>query len=115
MAENFLTGIQTLTVPELTERLGLAPSKVRRLIEDQHLAAVRIDGVLRVPAAFLQGGEPLSSLRGTLLVLRDAGYSEEESVEWLFTENDEVGGIPIEALQNGRKSAVRRATQSLAF
>ncbi|MBK0419220.1 DNA-binding protein [Leucobacter sp. CSA1] len=93
----------------------MTPSKVRRLIEDHQLAAVRIDGVLRVPAGFVQGDRPLPSLRGTLLVLLDAGLDEEGAVAWLLSENDELGERPIDALNAGRKSAVRRATQALAF
>ena len=49
-----------LTVPDLVELLGLSVSRVRRLIEDRHLAAKRIDGVLKVPAVFLKDGQPLS-------------------------------------------------------
>jgi len=36
-------------------------------------------------------------------------------VAWLLNENDELGERPIAALNAGRKSAVRRATQALAF
>ena len=104
-----------LTVPELVERWQITPSRLRRMIDDHYLAAVRIDGVLRIPAEFVAGDEPLSSLRGTLLALHDAGFSSEEAVAWLLNENDELGERPIAALNAGRKSAVRRATQALAF
>lgn len=103
------------TIPDLVELLGLTPGKVHRLIEDRQLAALRIDGVVKVPVEFLQDGEPLHSLRGTMLVLVDAGFSDEEAVAWLLAENEELGERPIDALLSGRKSAVRRATQSLAF
>ncbi len=104
-----------LTVPELVERWQITPSRLRRMIDDHYLAAVRIDGVLRIPAEFIAGDEPLSSLRGTLLALHDAGFSGDEAVAWLLNENDELGERPIAALNAGRKSAVRRATQALAF
>ena len=104
-----------LTVPELVERWQITPSRLRRMIDDHYIAAVRIDGVLRIPAEFVAGDEPLSSLRGTLLALHDAGFSSDEAVAWLLNENDELGERPIAALNAGRKSAVRRATQALAF
>jgi len=104
-----------LTIPDLVERFDSTPGKLRRLIEDHYLLAVRIDGVLKVPAEFVQGNQPLPSLRGTVLALLDAGFSEEEAVDWLFSSSDELGGRPIDELVAGRKSAVRRATQSLAF
>ncbi len=104
-----------LTIPDLVERWNTTPSKIRRLIEDRSLAAIRIDGVLRIPAEFVAGDEPLNSLRGTLLALHDAGFSDDEAVAWMLADNDELGERPISALIAGRKSAVRRATQSLAF
>ncbi len=115
MAENFPPETEYITVPELVERWGLSPSKLHRLIEEHHLAAVRIDGVLHIPAGFVQDDGPLHSLRGTLLALLDAGFSDDEAVAWLLAENDELGERPVDALIAGRKSAVRRATQGLAF
>lgn len=115
MPENIAPDTPFLTVPELVERFGLAPGKIHRLIEDHQLAAVRIDGVLQVPAEFVQDDHPLPPLRGTLLVLLDAGFTDDEAVAWLLAHNDELGERPVEALRAGRKSAVRRATQALAF
>jgi hypothetical protein len=103
-----------LTMPELVDILGLSPSRIRRLIEDKHLLGVRRDGVLSVPADFLAGGEPLPELRGTLMVLGDAGFSDDEAMDWLLTVDDALGTAPIEALRSGRKTEVRRVAQALA-
>ncbi|RWZ51602.1 DNA-binding protein [Labedella phragmitis] len=103
-----------LTVPDVAERLGLTPSRVRRLIEDRHLAAIRRDGVLQVPSVFLVGDEPLGELRGTLTVLSDNGFSDDEAVQWLLETEDALGAAPIDALLAGRKAEVRRVAQSLA-
>lgn len=103
-----------LTVPELVEQLGLSPSRIRRLIEDRHLAAKRIDGVLKVPADFVRGAEPLPELRGTLLVLHDVGFADDEAVDWLVEEEPSLGVAPIDALLAGRKTEVRRVAQALA-
>lgn len=115
MAANFPSETEYVTIPELCERWGTTPSKLHRLIEDHYLAAVKIDGVLRIPAEFVRPDEPLNSLRGTLLALHDAGFDNEQAVAWLLNENDELGERPISSLRAGRKSAVRRATQALAF
>jgi len=104
-----------LTVPDLVDLLGVTPSKVHRLLEDRHLLATRIDGVLRVPASFLKDGEPLHELRGTLMLLADAGYSDEEAMRWLTSPDDSLGVAPIDALRAGRKAEVRRVAQALAF
>ncbi|MCC7127415.1 MAG: DNA-binding protein [Microbacteriaceae bacterium] len=107
--------LKWLTVPELVERLGIGVSKIRRLIEDRHLLGLRVDGVLKVPELFLQGNEVLPELRGTLILLTDRGYSDEEAMSWLLTEESSLGVTPIEALREGRKAEVRRIAQALGF
>jgi hypothetical protein len=103
-----------LTVPDLVELMELTPSRVRRLIEDRHLLATRVDGVLKVPAIFLRDGAPLPELHGTAMVLADAGFSDAEALEWMLAEEDSLGTTPIAALRSGRKSEVRRVAQALA-
>jgi hypothetical protein len=107
--------VQWLTIPDLTELLGLKVSQVRRLIEDRALLASRVDGVWRVPADFIVDGEPMSELRGTLVVLADSGFSDEESMTWLLSPEDSLGLSPIAALRGGRKAEVRRVAQALGF
>jgi len=102
-----------LTVPDLTELLSLKVSQVRRLIEDRALLARKIDGVWKVPAAFIVDGEPMSELRGTLIVLGDSGFTDDEAMDWLLNPEDSLGTSPIAALQAGRKAEVRRVAQAL--
>jgi hypothetical protein len=104
-----------LTVPDLVERLGIPQGRVRRLLEDRVLLGSRVDGVLRVPADFIVEGEPLHELRGTVLVLADAGFSDDEAMRWLLSEEDSLGTTPIAALRAGRKAEVRRVAQALGF
>jgi hypothetical protein len=103
-----------LTVPDLVELLGQTPSRIRKLIDDRHLLATRIDGVLKVPASFLRDNAPLPELHGTAVVLADAGFSDAEALEWLIADEDSLGTSPIAALRAGRKSEVRRVAQALA-
>lgn len=104
-----------LTIPDLTELLGLKVSQVRRLIEDRSLLASRIDGVWKVPELFIVDGEPMHELRGTLVVLADSGFSDEEAMRWLLSEEGSLGVSPIAALLAGRKAEVRRVAQALGF
>lgn len=103
-----------LTVPDLVELLGSTPSRIRRLIDDRHLLAARIDGVLKVPADFLRDDAPLPELHGTAMVLADAGFTDQEALEWLLDVDDSLGTTPIAALRAGRKAEVRRVAQALA-
>ncbi|GAB2513997.1 Rv2175c family DNA-binding protein [Paramicrobacterium agarici] len=102
------------TIPDLAEILDLKLSRVRRLIEERHLLAVRREGVLVVPADFVRDGEPLKELRGTIILLADAGFDDEEILAWLLETDDAIGDTPLNALRAGRKSEVRRVAQALA-
>jgi hypothetical protein len=104
-----------LTIPDLVELLGVSPGRVRRLIDDHALLAVRVDGVLKVPADFVRDGEPLHELRGTVVVLHDAGFTDDEAMRWLLEEDETLGAAPIDALRAGRKAEVRRVAQALGF
>lgn len=102
-----------LTVPDLVELLGVSPGRIHRLFEQRTLLAARVGGVLRVPSEFLDGSEPLPELRGTLIVLADNGFTDDEAVRWMLTVDDAIGDSPINALRAGRKAEVRRIAQSL--
>ncbi|WP_291052049.1 Rv2175c family DNA-binding protein [Herbiconiux sp.] len=110
-----LPATEWLTVPDLVELLDLTPSRVRRLIEDRHLVGVKREGVLSVPTSFVRDGEPLTELRGTIIVLTDNRFTDDEIVEWLLESNELLDTSPIEALRAGRKAEVRRIAQALAF
>lgn len=104
-----------ITIPEAGELLGIVPGKVRRLIEENSLIAVKRDGVLLIPAETIVNGEALPSLRGTILVLLDSGFSLMGAINWLYTQNDLLLTTPMAALISGRKTEVRRIAQSLAL
>jgi hypothetical protein len=108
-------GTTWLTVPDLVELLGISQSRVRRLFDERILLATRVDGVLKVPADFIQDGEPLGDLRGTLIVLGDAGFSDDEAMTWLLNDDESLGTTPIDALRARRKAEVRRVAQALGF
>lgn len=102
-----------VTIDEAAQQLGVSASKVRRLIEEYSLFSVKIDGQQKIPANIIVGNEPLSSIRGTLIQLHDLGMSDQEAIEWLYSENDVLGEKPIDALLKGHKAPVRRAAQAL--
>ncbi|SFK02228.1 Rv2175c family DNA-binding protein [Cellulomonas sp. KH9] len=121
-----------LTVPDVAQMLGVDPGKVRRLLQERKLVGVRrgTPPVMSVPAAFLVPGHlanpaapdvpsddrpwtVLASLQGTLTVLGDDGFSDEETLAWLFRVEESLGVPPIEALRAGRKTEVRRVAQAM--
>ena len=105
-----------LTIPEVADRLGLPPGRVRQLLRDRKLVAVlRPDGAMWVPAAFLDGDHILKGLHGTLTLLFDCGFDEPESLRWLFTADDSLPGTPIQAMTEHRGTEVNRRAQALAL
>jgi hypothetical protein len=106
---------QWLTIPEAGELLGITPGKVRRLIEEHQLIAIKADGVYRIPAELIINGEPLPPLRGTVVLLMDSGFTLGGAIKWLYTVEDSLSTTPMAALIAGRKTEVRRVAQSLAF
>ncbi len=102
-----------LALPDLVEVTGEPLGRVRRLLDEGYLIGSRRKGALRIPSVFLVDGAPLSSLRGTIFALRDAGLTDDEAIDWLLAADDEIGQAPIAALLQGRKSEVRRVARAL--
>jgi hypothetical protein len=104
-----------LTFSEISEKLGLSTTKVRQMVREHQLAAVRRDelGEPGVPALFLLDGVPVKGLSGTLILLDDHGFDSAEAIEWLFTADDSLPGRPIDALREDRGKEVRRRAQAL--
>lgn len=103
-----------LPLPDVAELLGETVSRVRRLLDERALVGSRRDGILKVPSVFLVDGRPLSSLRGTAILLHDVGFTDDEAIDWLLTPEESLGVAPIESLLAGRKAEVRRVAQALA-
>ncbi|TDE88951.1 DNA-binding protein [Occultella glacieicola] len=119
--------IQWLSLPEAAELLEVELRAVRGMLTERRLLAVRRgeNKALSIARDFLvlPGDdspipEPpvvIPGLRGTIIQLADAGYDDEETLGWLYAEDEELGETPIAALRAARTHAVRRVAQTLAF
>lgn len=106
--------VRWLSVPEVAEAIGESVSRVRRMIDDHHLVATRRDGIVVVPDLLLRDGGVLPEIRGTVIVLLDAGFTTDEALDWLLEPESSLGCAPIDALRAGRKAEVRRVAQAVA-
>jgi Rv2175c C-terminal domain of unknown function len=107
---------QWLSLPDAADQLGLPVSRVKQMLRDRKLLAVRRpDGTVAVPAAFVDRGEVIHGLGGTLTLLFDCGFSDTEALSWLFTADDSLPGTPVQALAAHRRTEVNRRAQALAF
>jgi len=106
-----------LTLPDLAERMKMPITRARQLVKDRQVVAVRRGErrVLSVPAAFLSGDQVLKGLTGTLTLLADNKYTDEEALRWMFTEDETLPGTPVQALRENRGTEVRRRAQALGF
>jgi len=108
-----------LTVPDLSELLGLRLSDVRELIVDRRLIGFRVGPrkVMAVPSRFVNESGPLPELAGTFTVLADGRMSDAEILRWLFTPDVTlpVQGAPIDAIHAGFKTEVRRRAMEAAL
>ncbi|KIF74080.1 transcriptional regulator [Streptomyces sp. 150FB] len=105
-----------LHLPDIAEIFDVQVTRVRQLVKEGQLIAVRRgeNRALQVPAAFIDGGKVVKGLAGTLTLLRDDGWSDEEMLEWLFTPDPSLPGTPAQALSENRGTEVKRRAQALA-
>ncbi len=108
-----------LTFEEAGRLLGVGARRIKQLVRDRILFAKKEGGTAYIPSEILvkgdNGWEPLFNLPGTLTLLSDDGFTEEEAVAWLYTEQDELGCKPIDALIAGRHHRVNAIASTLAF
>jgi hypothetical protein len=106
-----------LTLPALAERTGLPLSKLRQMVREGALVTIARGSppVASVPAALVHEGRLVKGLAGALTVLRDAGFSDEEALRWLLSEDPALGARPVDSMAAGRDTAVKRRAQALAF
>ncbi len=111
-------GGEWLTVPEIMERTGAGLAVVKGWLQDRELVGMRRgpNRALMVPADFLTDEGPVPALRGTVTVLADGGFSDEEIISWLHDPDKTLaGGSAIASLRAGSKTEVRRRAQEVAF
>lgn len=113
--ENYVSN--WLPLPDVAEKLEISVTKVHSLVKDGSLLAARVGErrILCVPAEFFIEDKIVESLKGTITVLQDAGFDDEQSIQWLFTADESLPGRPIDALHEGRKTEIRRRAAALGW
>ncbi|MFD4406402.1 Rv2175c family DNA-binding protein [Nocardia sp. NPDC058499] len=103
--------VPLLSLPDVAKNLGVAVTRVHQMLRDNQLLAVRRDRVAGIPEIFFdEAGAVLKFLPGLITVMRDAKYTDEEILEWIFTDDDTLPGKPVEALHGPlAREVLRRA------
>jgi hypothetical protein len=105
----------TLSAEEAAALLNQPVSRLHQLVRDGQLLSFRRAGEVLVPADFLVDGVVVKGLPGTITVLRDGGYSDDDILRWLVTDDDSLPGTPVASLRAGRHREVKRRAQAMAF
>jgi hypothetical protein len=103
--------VALLPLPEVADKLGLVVTRVHQMLRDHQLLALRRDGVAAVPERFFDDtGAVVKWLPGLITVMKDAKYTDEEILEWIFTDDDTLPGKPVDALHGPlAREVIRRA------
>ncbi|WP_067565053.1 Rv2175c family DNA-binding protein [Nocardia acidivorans] len=103
--------VTVLPLPDVAELLGMSVTRVHQMLREHQLIAVRRDGVIGVPKEFFDSeGQIAKHLTGLITVMRDGKYTNEEILEWIYTEDDSLPGRPIDALHGDlAREVIRRA------
>ncbi|MFI5781573.1 Rv2175c family DNA-binding protein [Nocardia sp. NPDC051570] len=103
--------VTLLPLPDVADLLGIAVTRVHQMLRDHQLLAVRREGIAGVPKDFFDStGAVVKFLPGLITVMRDAKYTDEEILEWIYTEDETLPGRPVDALHGPlAREVVRRA------
>ncbi|MBV7296240.1 DNA-binding protein [Corynebacterium sp. TAE3-ERU12] len=104
-----------LPVPDVAERLDVPVTRVHAMLQERTILAVQRDNIAQVPERMLTETEVNRFLPGVLALMHDGNYSDEETLDWLFTEDDTLPGRPIDALHGHLAREVRRRAQAMAL
>ena len=114
--ETLLADEPMLTLPETADRLGVVITRVHDLLSANKLIAHVIDGKRHVPEALFHEGSGSTGkfVPGLITLLSDGGYSDEEILRYLFTEDETLPGRPVDALHGQLAREVLRRAQAMA-
>jgi hypothetical protein len=109
-------GPELISIDRAAETLGVSAKRVHQLLSDGELVAVRdAEGKRSVPAQFLSDGAVVKALPAVITLLRDAHFTDDEIVDWIFRADDSLPGTPIDALRENRGREVKRRAQVAGF
>ena len=107
--------VDVVGLDEAADRLHVSTNRVRTLIRDHNLLAASRDGEPVIPSAFFGPDGLAKHFEGLVRTLLDGGYTRDEAMRWLFTEQDDLGLRPADALHTHSAREVIRRAQAQAF
>lgn len=115
--ETLLADEPMLSLPETADRLGAVITRVHDLLGADKLIAHVIDGKRYIPEALFHEGSHSTGkfVPGFITLMKDGGYTDEEILLYLFTEDETLPGRPVDALHGQLAREVLRRAQAMAL
>ncbi|APT85103.1 transcriptional regulator [Corynebacterium aquilae DSM 44791] len=109
-------GEPVITVPDAAERMGVVVTCLQNLLKQHELIAVTKDGVAQLPEKYFHADGTINKfVPGVIKLLSDGSYTDEEILQFLFTEDDSLPGRPVDALHGHLAREVMRRAQAMAL
>jgi hypothetical protein len=108
--------VDLLALPDVAELLGVPITRVHQLIKEAQLVAMPdSSGRRAVPRLFVAMGTVVKGLPSVITLLRDARFSDDEIIDWMFRDDPSLPGTPAQALVENRGTEVKRRAQAAGF
>ena len=102
--------VAVLDLDDASRRLGVSGNRLRTLIRDHNLLAASRGGVPVIPEVFFGPNGLAKHFEGLVSVLLDGGFTRDDAMRWLFTEQEDLGLRPADALHtHSAREVIRRA------
>ncbi|ALG85161.1 Rv2175c family DNA-binding protein [Gordonia phthalatica] len=102
--------VPVLDLDDAARRLRVSGNRLRTLIREHNLLAASRGGVPVIPEVFFGPDGLTKHFEGLVSVLLDGGFSRDEAMRWLFTEQEDLGLRPADALHtHSAREVIRRA------
>ena len=105
-----------LPLEKAADMMGVPASKIVHMVRDGKLIALKNSDGRVIPARYLDDDGGLNKfVPGFTALLKDGGYTDEEIIRHLFTDDETLPGRPIDCLHGHLAREVMRRAQAMAL
>ena len=117
ISENILPADEPLiSLDAAATQMNVPVSRVKQMLREHKMIAIKDGSELKLPEKYFDAdGSLIKFVSGLITLLADGGYSDEEIVRHLYTEDPSLPGMPIDALRGHLAREVLRRAQAMAF
>ena len=107
---------ELVLVPDVAENMSVPVTRVFDMLNQGQLIAISRNEKRAIPRVFFNDNWEVNKfVPGAIALLHDGGYTDEEIIRYLFTEDDSLPGRPVDALHGHLAREVMRRAQAMAI